>query len=113
MRRRPVSARTFARWCRELRQLCPLDRPAAVRRLRFPRDRDTRRAAITGECIDHGDRWLILIEETLDRAATAETLVHEWAHAYRDELAPEGDGDHDDLFWTTYGSIYRSFYGVQ
>lgn len=105
--RRPVSDATLRGWVKECRQLFPTDKPVRVRRVRAAR-RDW-----AGFCRDAGDYIEIKIDERLDRRATADVLLHEWAHALRDEHEDgggDGDADHDDAFWILYGSMYRTFY---
>lgn len=108
MTRRPVSERTFRRWVKECRAKFPVDLPVRVRRVRFPREPGTRRPTHVGECLIGETSIEIRVEETLDRFATADTLIHEWAHALRHEHDPIAD--HDDGFWVLFGTLYRTFY---
>jgi hypothetical protein len=111
--RRPVSDRTLRRWVREFRKLFPTDLPVRVSRRRFPRDPKTRRPEFAGWCTRWDHIIEIQIEETLDRCATIDTLMHEWAHARREEDETREVFEHDDAFWIELGSMYRAYWGTR
>ena len=47
------------------------------------------------------------------RASAIDSLLHEWAHLQCELFAPHPKGDsnlpHDDLFWVTFGKLYRNW----
>ena len=94
----------FRRWCRVIRKLCPTKDPVSIRRVDLPLDR-------IGDCSWIDGVWHIRISKWIDRAATAETIVHEWTHALRDESAEPFEADHDATYWQIYGKVWCAFYG--
>ena len=108
----PLTTHDFRRWIREINKLCPTKYPVSVRRVAMPNDR-------VGDCAEYPTSWRIRIASHLDRASTADTLVHEWAHVLRDEtgVPPVWDPvegcwrDHDELYWQLHGQVWCKFYG--
>jgi hypothetical protein len=94
------STSEFREWCRLARRLWPTEHPVRVRR----RPMDT-----CGTCWDMGDHWLIEIDSQGDRQTQSDSLIHEWAHALRDEEETDRE-QHSDEFWLLYGSMFRAWH---
>lgn len=111
----PASASRLRQWVATLRSVAPLDLPVVVRRVRWAIDPETGIPRQVGSCgVDECVR--IHIDARLDRFSTLDVLMHEWAHARREEHADPEDDDslsrHDDAFWIELGAIYRAFHNA-
>lgn len=99
----PVDATTFRAWCHKAKRLWPLDKPVEIRRVQLKR--------MCGWSEQGEEQHRIRISRRLDRAATLDTLIHEFAHLWTGEQHGEGI-EHSDEFWTTMGSMYRAWHRV-
>jgi hypothetical protein len=110
----PLPASMLRQWVAILRNVAPLDYPVTVRRVRWAIDPVTGIPRQVGSCGVDDDRVTIQIDARLDRFSALDALMHEWAHARREEYAHPEDSEslsrHDDAFWIELGSIYRAFH---
>jgi hypothetical protein len=100
---RKLDAKTFRRWCRELREIAPVLWRTTVRRSPI---KDCGRIII-----DLDDKVIrIYISTKQDYEASAASLCHEWAHARVWDMHRSPPEIHDGVFWIEHGDIYRRWY---
>ena len=65
-----------------------------------------------GDCVcdKPNNRWLIRVEKYTMAEVAIDTLIHEWAHAYRDENYKQVSEHHDDKWGIIYSRIHRTYH---
>lgn len=97
----------FRAWVRMCREMFPTRHPVKVRRRPM---NDCGWAQVYGS--GKATHYRITISSNLDRQATHDTLLHEWAHL----ITGEDTGDyetHGPDFWERHGEIYRAWHRTE
>src|SRR5688572_18962414 len=109
MARTDFTHRDFRHWTSLCRSMFPTNAPVRVRRQPMKSDSGHMAAFYEGEPPDCRPlQYIVVICSNLDRQATQDTLLHEWAHILHGE--DSGDYvDHTDAFWVKHGELYRAW----
>lgn len=91
-------------YLQKLKRDFPLRKPVSVRIREVVRSDDG--SDLYGTCCDGGERFQIVIASHADESVMCDSLFHEWCHAI---LWPKCSVRHTDLFFKTYGMIYRHY----
>ncbi len=92
------------KYLRKLKRDFPLRRPVKVRTYESIVGADG--GILYGVIQDKGEYFEIWIRRCPDEAIMVDTLFHEWCHAM---LWPKCSRKHTDLFFKTYGQVYRHY----
>lgn len=91
------------KFLRKLKRDFPLRKPVRVRTYK---NLTCEGYKIYGSFRDNGDTYEISIARHEDESIMIDTLFHEWCHAM---LSPKCTVRHTDLFFKTYGQVYRHY----
>lgn len=102
-----LTHRTFREWCRWYRKNFPVSRP--VRIIRRPiNKKHCAEAWVYESRRGLPKKYVIVLDVRMDRVATQDALIHEWAHILRCEAGADIE-KHDAEFWRTHGKVYRKW----